>query len=68
MNVKMADAVTLAKIAGATAVDSALCDAAVHRRFAYRDLALILNANIRPTGAWAAIGMQPVTNPAEDIR
>jgi hypothetical protein len=45
MNVKMAEAVTLAKIAGAEAVDRALGDAALHGRFAHGDLASILNAN-----------------------
>ena len=75
MNVKMAEAVTLAKIAGTDHVDRALGDAALHGRFAHPDLASILNANIRRTtthaaneatsltqgtAAWAAIG-----NPAE---
>ncbi|MCR1163691.1 IS21 family transposase [Paenarthrobacter sp. UW852] len=76
MNVKMAEAVTLAKIAGTDQVDRALGDAALHGRFAHQDLASILNANIRRTtthaaneatsltqgtGAWAAIG-NPATN------
>ena len=71
MNVKMAEAVTLAKIAGTQAVDRALGDAALHGRFAHGDLASILNANIRRTtthaadetrsltqgtGAWAVLG------------
>lgn len=71
MNVKMAEAVTLAKIAGTAAVDRALGDAALHGRFAHGDLASILNANIRRTtthaadearsltqgtGAWAGLG------------
>nr|WP_244292798.1 hypothetical protein [[Micrococcus luteus] ATCC 49442] len=71
MNVKMAEAVTLAKIAGTDQVDRALGDAALHGRFAHPVLASILNANIRRTtthtaneatslahgtGAWAAIG------------
>jgi transposase len=71
MNVKMAEAVTLAKIAGAEAVDRALGDAALHGRFAHQDLSSILNANIRRTtthaadetrsltqgtGAWAGLG------------
>jgi hypothetical protein len=71
MNVKMAEAVTLAKIAGTDQVDRALGDAALHGRFAPPDLPSILNANIRRatthaaneatsltqgTGAWAAIG------------
>lgn len=73
MNVKMAEAVTLAKIAGTAAVDRALGDAAVHGRFAHPDLASILNANIvrttthaanestsltQGTGPWARIGNQ----------
>jgi transposase len=79
MNVKMAEAVTLAKIAGTDHVDRALGDAAVHGRFAHPDLASILNANIRRTtthaaneatsltqgtGAWAAIGNPALNTPA----
>lgn len=71
MHVKMAEAVTLAKLAGTAAVDRALGDAALHGRFAHGDLASILNANIRRTtthaadetrsltqgtGAWAGLG------------
>jgi hypothetical protein len=74
MNVKMAEAVTLAKIAGAEAVNPALRDAALHGRFAHGDLASILNANIRRTtshaaneassltqgsSAWAGLGAEP---------
>jgi hypothetical protein len=72
MNVKMAEAVTLAKIAGTDHVDRALGDATLHGRFAHPDLASILNANIHaaneatsPTegaAAWAAIG-NPALNP-----
>jgi hypothetical protein len=79
MNVKMAEAVTLAKIAGTDHVDRALGDAAVHGRFAHPDLASILNANIRRTtthaaneatsltqgtSAWAAIGNPALNTPA----
>ena len=71
MNVKMAESVTLAKIAGAEAVDRALGDAALYGRFAHGDLASILNANVKRitthsadetrsltqgTGAWAGLG------------
>jgi len=80
MNVKMAEAVTLAKIAGTAVVDRALGDAAVHGRFAHRDLASILNANVRRTSthtadearsltqgtsAWAGLGGGPATMPKE---
>ncbi|MCI0144127.1 IS21 family transposase, partial [Arthrobacter bambusae] len=83
MNVKMAEAVTLAKIAGTETVDRALGDAALHGRFAHQDLASILNANIRRTtthaadetrsltqgtGAWAAMGTGPATTPKEQTR
>lgn len=81
MNVKMAEAVTLAKIAGTDQVDRALGDAALHGRFAHQDLASILNANIRRTtthaaneassltqgtSAWAAIG-NPTLNTTTKI-
>jgi hypothetical protein len=71
--VKMAEAVTLAKIAGTTEVDHALGTAAIHGRFATGDLASILNAATaratthaaaesksltQGTGGWAAIGQQ----------
>ena len=74
MNVKMAEAVTLAKIAGTADVDQALGTAAIHGRFATGDLASILNAATaratthaagesksltQGTGGWAAIGRQP---------
>jgi transposase len=83
MNVKMAEAVTLAKIAGTAEVDKALGNAAFHGRFAHRDLASILNANIQRTtahaadetrsltqgtGAWAAMGAGPFTTPKEQNR
>ena len=71
MNVKMAEAVALAKISGLTAVDKALGAAATYGRFATGDLASILGAaNHRKTthkadektslaqgtAGWAAIG------------
>jgi hypothetical protein len=77
----MAEAVTLAKIAGTDHVDRALGDAALHGRFAHPDLASILNANIRRTtthaaneatsltqgtSAWAAIG-NPALNTTANI-
>ncbi|MFJ6285335.1 IS21 family transposase [Pseudarthrobacter oxydans] len=83
MNVKMAEAVTLAKIAGTDEVDKALGNAAVHGRFAHPDLASILNANIQRTtahsadetrsltqgtGAWAAMGAGPFATPKEQNR
>ncbi|WP_427174740.1 IS21 family transposase [Arthrobacter sp. 92] len=83
MNVKMAEAVTLAKIAGTAEVDKALGNAAVHGRFAHPDLASILNANIQRTtahsadetrsltqgtGAWAAMGAGPFATPKEQNR
>jgi transposase len=83
MNVKMAEAVTLAKIAGTAEVDKALGNAAFHGRFAHQDLASILNANIQRTtthaadetrsltqgtGAWAAMGTGPFTTPKEQNR
>jgi hypothetical protein len=54
MNVKMAEAVTLAKIAGTAAVDRALGNAALHGRFAHGDLPSILNATITRTTTHAA--------------
>jgi DNA replication protein DnaC len=83
MNVKMAEAVTLAKIAGTDHVDRALGDAALHGRFAHPDLASILNANIRRTtthtaneatsltqgtGAWAAIGNPALNTTSQQHR
>jgi hypothetical protein len=74
MNVKMAEAVTLAKIAGTVEVDHALGVAAIHGRFATGDLASILNAATtkqathaagesrsltQGTAGWAAIGGPP---------
>ncbi len=71
MNVKMAEAVALAKISGLTEVDEALGEAATYGRFASGDLASILGAaNHRTTtrkvdektslaqgtAGWAAIG------------
>ena len=54
MNVKMAEAVTLAKIAGTAQVDQALGAAAIHGRFATGDLASILNAATMRTATHAA--------------
>lgn len=74
MNVKMAEAVALAKIAGQAEVDHALGTAAIHGRFANKDLASILNAALtsttthaagetrsltQGTAGWAAIGRPP---------
>jgi hypothetical protein len=74
INVKMAEAVALAKIAGTEQVDRALGDAALSGRFAHGDLASILNANVRRTtthaadetrsltqgtSAWAGLGNEP---------
>ncbi|WP_298228097.1 IS21 family transposase [Gryllotalpicola sp.] len=71
MNVKMADAVALAKISGLAAVDQALGEAATYRRFATGDLASILGSRssrvparaadeakslAQGTAGWAAIG------------
>lgn len=81
INVKMAEAVTLAKIAGTESVDRALGDAALHGRFAHGDLPSILNANIRRTtthaadetrsltqgtSAWAGLGAGPWNTPAKE--
>ncbi|TFC16475.1 IS21 family transposase, partial [Cryobacterium glucosi] len=75
---KMAEAVALAKIAGQADVDQALGTAAVHGRFAHKDLASILNAAglraathtasetqslTQGTRGWAAIGQPPVSLP-----
>ena len=75
MNVKMAEAVALAKIAGQSEVDQALGTAAIHGRFANKDLTSILNAAstrttthaagetrslTQGTAGWAAIGRPPV--------
>ena len=71
MNVKMADAVALAKISGIDQVDRALGEAATYGRFASGDLASILGATTarivnhradeatslaQGTSGWAAIG------------
>ena len=71
----MAEAVALAKIAGQPEVDQALGTAAIHGRFANKDLASILNAAstrtathaagetrslTQGTAGWAAIGRPPV--------
>ncbi len=71
MNVKMAEAVALAKISGLTEVDRALGEAAPYGRFATGDLASILGAAnhrtasrkadektslVQGTAGWAAIG------------
>ncbi|MDQ0145558.1 IS21 family transposase [Pseudarthrobacter niigatensis] len=83
MNLKMAEAVTLAKIAGTKQVDRALGDAALHGRFAHGDLASILNANVRRTtthaadetrsltqgtSAWAGLGAAPSSTAKEQNR
>ncbi len=83
MNVKMAEAVALAKIAGTEAVDRALGDAALHGRFAHGDLASILNSNVRRTtthaadesrsltqgtAAWASLGAGAPTTAKEQDR
>ncbi|OMH22900.1 transposase, partial [Tersicoccus phoenicis] len=75
MNVKMAEAVALAKISGTAQVDAALGEAATYGRFATGDLASILTTGsskgtshradekaslAQGTAGWAAIG-QPVT-------
>lgn len=71
MNMKMAEAVTLAKISGTTLVDEALGEAATYGRFATGDLPSILGATVsrgatrraneatslaQGTAGWAAIG------------
>ena len=71
MNVKMADAVALAKISGLAEVDAALGEAATYGRFATGDLASILGSHssrtlthradegqslAQGTAGWAAIG------------
>lgn len=75
MNVKMAEAVSLAKITGVIDVDRALGTAAIHGRFAHGDLSSILQAGrasttthtanedtslTQGTSAWAAITMNEV--------
>ncbi|BCW47967.1 hypothetical protein StoSoilB13_03090 [Arthrobacter sp. StoSoilB13] len=83
MNVKMAEAVTLAKIAGTAEVDKALGNAAFHGRFAHGDLASILNAGkprttthsadetrslTQGTSAWAGLGVTASTTQEEQNR
>ncbi|MGP0221438.1 IS21 family transposase [Paenarthrobacter sp. NCHU4564] len=83
MNVKMAEAVTLAKIAGTAEVDKALGNAAFHGRFAHGDLASILNAGksrttthsadetrslTQGTSAWARLGVTASTTQEEPNR
>lgn len=80
INVKMAEAVALAKIAGADEVDKALGVAAIHHRFAHGDLASLLNAGENRTGlrnaaedksltqgtaGWASLG---ITGTPEEAR
>jgi transposase len=72
INVKMAEAVALAKIAGTDEVDKALGVAAIHHRFAHGDLASLLNAGgsrnglrtaaedkslTQGTAGWAGLGI-----------
>ena len=83
MNVKMAEAVTLAKIAGTAELDRALGTAALHGRFAHRDLASILHAATtrttthaadetrsltQGTSAWADLGAAASTTSKEQNR
>ena len=56
MRVKMAQAVTTAKLVGATEVDWALGHAAVHARFAEADLASILDHHARTAARAGAPG------------
>jgi transposase len=75
INVKMAEAVALAKIAGTDEVDKALGVAAIHHRFAHGDLASLLNAGgsrnglrtaaedkslTQGTAGWAGLGINGV--------
>ena len=77
MNQKMAEAVSLAKIAGVIEVDRALGIAAIHGRFAHGDLSSILQAGrasttthaasedaslTQGTSAWAAITTATTSN------
>jgi hypothetical protein len=79
MNVKMAEAVALAKISGTAQVDTALGIAAAYGRFATGDLASILTAAgprgqahrvdektslAQGTAGWAAIGQPSTLTPA----
>lgn len=76
MNMKMAEAVALAKISGTAEVNAALGEAATYGRFATGDLASILTATVskaaahradektslaQGTSGWAAIGQPPLT-------
>lgn len=61
----MAEAVTLAKIAGTTEVDKALGNAAFHGRFAHQDLPSILNVNVQRTIAHAADETRSLTRAPE---
>lgn len=60
---KMAEAVALAKIAGQADVDQALGQAAIHGRFAHKDLASILNAAFLD-----AAGLRTSTHTASETR
>jgi hypothetical protein len=79
-NVKMVEAVTLAKMTSTALVDQSLGTAAIHGRFANGDLASILNAATnrttthaagetrsltQGTGGWAAIGRPPTACSAD---
>lgn len=81
MNQKMAEAVSLAKIAGVIDVDRALGTAAIHGRFAHGDLSSILQAGrasepthtaneetslTQGTGVWAAITTPTTTTDSEE--
>lgn len=83
MNVKMTEAMTLAKIAGTDHVDRAPGDADLYGQFAHPDFASDLNANIsRPTthaaneatsltqrtAAWAVIGNTILNTAARTLR
>ncbi|HFN1443042.1 TPA: IS21 family transposase, partial [Enterococcus faecium] len=58
---KMAEAVTLAKLAGTDQVDRALGVAAVHQRFAHGDLASLLTAAGHRTGMHTATEERSLT-------
>ena len=60
---KMAEAVALAKIAGQADVDQALGTAAIHGRFAHKDLASLLNAAFLD-----AAGLRTRTHAASETR
>jgi hypothetical protein len=81
MRVKMADAVTTARLVGTVAVDWALGHAAVHARFAEADLASILahhhtqqgpthqageqQSLTQGTAGWAELGRNQPGHPSE---